>query len=71
MLPTLFAVRSSWLAVLVVLVVVGLVWFAVRVVVDLIAWFREDTIDDYRRRMKKAAKAQQAESKTDDSQTTP
>ena len=57
LLATLFAARGSWLAVLVIIIVGGLVaWFAVRVVVDTVTWFREEIIADFRASRRKKSK---------------
>ena len=56
-LATLFAARGSWLAVLVLIVVCGLVgWFAVRVVVDTVTWFREEIVGDFQASRRKKSK---------------
>lgn len=59
MLPTVFAVRTIWVAILFILVIVSVGWFVVRAVVDFTKWFKEEIIDDFRehRRKKKARKA--------------
>jgi uncharacterized membrane protein len=48
MLAYLFAVRTSWVGMLLVIAAVFAVWFVVRVVIDFVTWFREEIIDDFR-----------------------
>jgi len=68
----LFAVRTVWVAVFFVGIGVFVFWFLVRVAADLITWFREEILDDYRelRKTSEIAQAQrrreQAESDPDD-----
>ncbi len=45
-LPILFAFRTSWVGMLVLIGCVFVVWFAVRVVMDTITWVREEFFDD-------------------------
>ena len=44
----LLAVRTAWLAVFFVGIGVFVLWFLLRVIGDLIIWFREEILDDYR-----------------------
>jgi hypothetical protein len=48
MLPVLLAVRSSWIAVLCVILGILVLWFVGRVFVDLFAWVRDEFFDEYR-----------------------
>jgi hypothetical protein len=48
MLTPILAVRTSWIGLLVVLVALAALWFVVRAVIDLIVWFKEEVIDDFR-----------------------
>ena len=60
MFATLFAVRTAWVAILVILVCLGLIWFAFRVVVDFVTWFKEEIIDDIRDNRRKAKEKRKA-----------
>ena len=68
----LFAVRTVWVAVLFAGIGVLVFWFLLRVAADLIRWFREEILDDYRELRKTSGIAQslrrreQAESDPDD-----
>lgn len=59
MFATLFAVRSSWIAILLILVGILVVWFVCRAMMDAITWFREEIVEDLRerRQAKRARKA--------------
>ncbi len=64
-LPVLFAVRSSWVVILLLLIGVGFVtWFVIRVVSDAIAWFRDELFDEYRDLRKQSEEARKAQRKT-------
>lgn len=56
----LLAVRTAWLAVFFVGIGVFVLWFLLRVVGDLITWFREEILDDYRQLRKTAEAARRA-----------
>ena len=61
MLAPLFAFRSTWLIIiLIILLVIGVAWFVVRVVVDATTWFREEVLYDIRdhRRKKQAPRTE-------------
>ena len=59
MFATLFAVRGSWVAILLILAGILAVWFVFRAIADSITWFREEIIEDFQehRKAKKARKA--------------
>ena len=59
MFATLFAVRSSWIAILLILVGILVVWFVFRAMMDAITWFKEEIVEDLRerRQAKRARKA--------------
>lgn len=66
MWPVLFAVRTVWV-VIVILVVGGLAaWFVVRVVVDCVDWFRGEILPDFRQRKEKDKEAPKAKTKDED-----
>lgn len=48
MLTPILAVRTSWIGLLVILVGLFALWFVVRAVIDLIIWFKEEVIEDFR-----------------------
>ncbi len=48
MLAYLLAFRTSWVGMLLIIAAVFAVWFAVRVVIDFVNWFRDEIIDDFR-----------------------
>jgi len=48
MLTTVLAVRTSWVGILIILGCVGIAWLLLRAVYDLIVWFKEEIIDDFR-----------------------
>ncbi|MFH1265959.1 MAG: hypothetical protein ABIK89_09535 [Planctomycetota bacterium] len=56
MLANLFAVRTSWLGALVVLVGVFGVWLLIRAAIDFVAWFNEEILGDFRDRKRKKKK---------------
>jgi len=69
-IPVLFAVPTSWLVILLVIVAVLAVWFLIRVVTDAVAWIRDECFDEYRDLRKKSqeeatAKRKSGENKTD------
>jgi len=59
MFATLLAVRSSWIAILLILVGILVVWFVCRAIKDAVVWFKEEIVDDIRERReaKRARKA--------------
>jgi uncharacterized membrane protein len=64
----LFAVRSAWVAVFFVGIGVFVLWFLLRVVGDLIVWFREEILDDYRELRRSSEIAQSAKQKNESGQ---
>lgn len=58
----LFAVRGVWIAVLFAGMGVFVLWFLLRVIGDLIVWFREEILDDYRQ-LRKTSQAPRAAGK--------
>ena len=44
----ILAVRTAWVAVFFVGIGVFILWFLLRVAADLVTWFREEILDDYR-----------------------
>ena len=60
----LFAVRTAWVAVFFVGIGVFVFWFLLRVVGDLITWFREEILDDYRE-LRKTSQIARAEGRRD------
>lgn len=53
MFANLFALTLSWIGILILIAGAYLVWFGFRVVVDLVRWFNEEVLDDYRERKKR------------------
>jgi uncharacterized membrane protein SpoIIM required for sporulation len=53
----LFAVRTTWLVILFVLVIILVLWFVGRVAGDLFTWFREEIVEDVRDRRRKGKQA--------------
>ena len=54
MSTTLFAVRSMWIGILIILVAVCAGWFLVRTFLDFAEWFKEEIIEDFRDKRRKA-----------------
>jgi len=48
MLTPILAVRTSWIGLLVILFGLFALWFVVRAVIDLIIWFKEEVVEDFR-----------------------
>jgi len=46
MLIPLFAIRSVWVVILILLVVIVLAWFVIRVIGDAIVWFKEEILEE-------------------------
>ena len=53
MLVGLFAARTSWIGLLFVLLGLFLLWLFFRAMVDLVRWFREEIIEDFREQRSK------------------
>jgi len=52
MFAMLLAVRSSWIAILLILAGILVVWFVFRAIKDGVVWFKEEIVDDIRERRK-------------------
>ncbi|MHC4399033.1 MAG: hypothetical protein ACYTG0_05065 [Planctomycetota bacterium] len=57
MFTPLLGVRFSWVGILFILGGVAVVWLIIRAVVDLVAWFREEIVDEYRQGKQKRRKS--------------
>ena len=57
---TLFAIRSSWVALFLVLVGLFVAWFLIRALIDFVKWFKEEIVDDIREQREKSKKRRQA-----------
>jgi hypothetical protein len=64
--PILFAFRTVWLVILLVIVAGLALWFVVRVVVDSIEWFRDEIVPDLRRRKKNSKEPSEAGKREED-----
>ena len=60
MLPTLLAVRTVWIAVLFAVIGICVLWFVLRVIGDLIVWFREEIGDEYKELREQSRQARKA-----------
>lgn len=52
----LFAVRTTWIGALLVVVAFFILWLGFRALVDFVRWFHEEIIEDFRERRKKTEK---------------
>jgi hypothetical protein len=48
MLTPILAVRTSWVGLLFLLVGLAVLWCVGRAVIDLIIWFKEEVVEDFR-----------------------
>jgi hypothetical protein len=53
MFAPLLAFRTSWIGLIFLLGAVFVIWFAYRATIDLIVWFNEEILDDFRPNKKK------------------
>jgi len=60
MLIPLFAIRSVWVVILILLVVIVLAWFVIRVIGDAIVWFKEEILEDILERRRKSRERKDA-----------
>ena len=67
MLVYLFAVRTTWVVILFVLVGISVIWFILRVLGDFVTWFREEIVADIRER-RQFKRAQKAKRKSENKQ---
>jgi len=58
---TLFAVRSSWVALFLVLVGLFVAWLLIRALIDFVKWFKEEIVDDIREQREKRRTARKAD----------
>ena len=60
MLAPLFAIMTSWVGILFLLVLAALAWLFLKAGADLVTWFREEVLDDPYRRRRAAKKRREA-----------
>ena len=48
MFAPVLAVRSSWVGLIFLLGAIFVLWFVYRAAVDLVVWFKEEILDDFR-----------------------
>ncbi len=60
MLPVLFAFRTSWVGMLILVGCAFVVYFVVRVIIDTVVWFREEFVDATPRRSKQQRESDRA-----------
>jgi hypothetical protein len=63
MFATLFAVMSSWVGILVLLVIAAVVWLLMKAAADLVTWFREEVLDDPIQRNREARNRRDSQEK--------
>ena len=49
----MFAFVMSWVSILVLIGGIGLMWALLRGIGEVVAWMREETIDDFRRKIER------------------